>query len=1238
MQLIANGPDVPDNLLWAHENGEVVFFCGAGISMGAGLPDFENLVKRVWKEIGNTSPTPEEKSFMKAGRYDAALGFLETKLNHSLTMRNGISAVLSRYKTRNGFDDTHNALLTLAKTNGQDAQLHLVTTNFDRLFENLRTPEDCQKHSYIAPLLPVPKKTNWDGIVYLHGLLPDVCEENALKNLVVTSGDFGRAYLQERWAARFVTELFREYYVCFVGYSLADPVMRYIADAIDADRADGEDRKKMYMFTADGASDGLNRNKSIEFIHYPGENNHAALRDTLKEWAKLYSRGANGKEAIIDAYADHDPDKLPNDGYVERIIWALADKNGFGAKRFSLHNPVPPLGWAKELMSEKAKVPVIDKTEKTPLLNLSAFGNPLDVRQSYLWDWLMRHLSNPALIWLVLREGYALHPAFKRQLSHELTSGLGNKAALENPATAKSLHPVMYRLWRLLLADKVKVHGTMDLDYYQILERLKKGELDYSVLQSLKDCLTPVVVLEKTGRFGKLADDDDAEDMDPSACFGWSLDAKNEYGADEHFTSEIRRLLDGKLLELLDCAESALLDGLEALRYLDATAECNYIVTHDILSIEEHTQNRHSLHSWRFVVDLLRDAWMELADKDKDAARLCFNRWIASTHFLFQRLALFAAKRSDVVNPHKWLEALLANNGFLLWILWARREVCRLLDTSAQNLAQEDFDTLADVIADGPPLDCLGDTPQEIIDRKIWLRLKKLECPERDLPAKAKAKLAELSARYPSWHLLRNCQEEFLVWMYGTGDPDFEAETQHILVPEELDAMVAWLTDDIGKPEHEFNVKDNWAQICREKPENALAGLDGLSSRGKWNAKRIEEAMDVWRDGPLLKHGLAFLRKHMSSCPDAIFSELAKSLTLWCEEAAKKNVIDETLLIQIANRIFESPTVLEQGASWDDDPISLAINHPVGRILEALLSCCFGETIQKGEGIPPIYEDLFTRVCDTSVPGLRHGRLILASRIIGLYYADENWVRQHLFPLLDWDRNADEAKAAWYGLLSLIRPYVPLMQEIKDSFLRTADHIQELGKVEKRYCGILTLMELWHVTGWSCKACKTIFANFPQSALEHCAKILARYQTKWFDTNADSNDPRRSPERLWLQDVLPFLRKFWPKDTEKLSSEMCRHFRQLVIGTGKEFPNALKEMEWILALHPGNDPWELQQMKEYTRCLQDFPEASLDYLSLVAKNLQWDNGLLKECLDETAKAKPALTEDKRFMELSIPTR
>ena len=75
-------------------------------------------------------------------------------------------------------------------------------------------------------------------------------------NLVLTAADFGRAYLTEQWAARFVTELFREFTVVFVGYSVGDPVMSYMVDALAAERAMGARFATAYAFADEDGTAG----------------------------------------------------------------------------------------------------------------------------------------------------------------------------------------------------------------------------------------------------------------------------------------------------------------------------------------------------------------------------------------------------------------------------------------------------------------------------------------------------------------------------------------------------------------------------------------------------------------------------------------------------------------------------------------------------------------------------------------------------------------------------------------------------------------------------------------------------------------------------------------------------------------------------------------------------------------------------------------------------------------------
>ena len=241
---VTNGPDIPERLLQAHEEGRVVLFCGAGISYPARLPSFSGLVTSIYKELG-VAPNAVQQAAIKASQFDTAMGLLEADIvGGREIVRRALARVLTPDLTGHGATATHEALLILGRN--RSARLRLVTTNFDRLFEEVIISKSLVAERFKAPLLPVPKN-RWDGLVYLHGLLsePSTLTASELDRLVVSSGDFGLAYLTERWAARFVSELFRNYTVCFIGYSINDPVLRYMMDALAADRLLGESPPEM---------------------------------------------------------------------------------------------------------------------------------------------------------------------------------------------------------------------------------------------------------------------------------------------------------------------------------------------------------------------------------------------------------------------------------------------------------------------------------------------------------------------------------------------------------------------------------------------------------------------------------------------------------------------------------------------------------------------------------------------------------------------------------------------------------------------------------------------------------------------------------------------------------------------------------------------------------------------------------------------------------------------------------
>lgn len=591
MQFVTNGPDIPDGLLQAHEEGRVVFFCGAGISYPAALPDFKGLVKKIY-QLNGTIPTEIESEALERLQFDAVLDLLERRLpGQRLAVRRALAQALKPNLRRKGATDTHAALLQLARSHG--GGLRLVTTNFDRVFHTAAKRTQQAFRTYAAPLLPIPKNSRWNGVVYLHGLLPDKADDTALNRLVVTSGDFGLAYLTERWAARFVSELFRNYVVCFVGYSINDPVLRYMMDALAADRMLGEVTPQAWALG--DCEPGLEHHKTNEWkakgvmpILYelpPNSHNHAALHNTLHAWADTYRNGVLGKERIVVSHALARPAiSTQQDDFVGRMLWALSDKSGLPAKRFAEFNPVPSLDWLLEAFSDErfkhndlARFDVTPRGEVDAKLRFSLIRRPAPYDRSPTmqlfssgtpdsqWDpvmfnlarWLTRHLDDPRLIIWIAERGGRLHERWLLLIENELDRlgklELDGKSAelaeIRSQAPNAIPSPFLRILWGLLLSGRIKSTWN-NLDLYRWRDRLKREGLSISLRLDLREMLAPLVALKKPFHWGE---DEESSDVQASLRrpVDWELGLTANYvdtilhdNADEKWTLALPQLLD----------------------------------------------------------------------------------------------------------------------------------------------------------------------------------------------------------------------------------------------------------------------------------------------------------------------------------------------------------------------------------------------------------------------------------------------------------------------------------------------------------------------------------------------------------------------------------------------------------------------------------------------------------------------------------------------------------------------
>lgn len=1265
MQFITHGPDIPDALLQAHEEGRVVFFCGAGISYPAGLPGFKGLVKDIYR-LNGTVPSDIEREAFERGQFDATLDLLERRLpGQRLAVRRELAQALKPNLRRRGATDTQAALLRLARS--REGALRLVTTNFDRVFHTAARRTGQAFNAYAAPMLPIPKNSRWNGLVYLHGLLPDKTDDTALNRLVVTSGDFGLAYLTERWAARFVSELFRNYVVCFVGYSINDPVLRYMMDALAADRMLGE--VTPHAWALGDCEPGQEYRKTIEWeakgvtpILYEvpaGSHDHSALHQTLHTWAETYRDGVLGKERIIVSNALARPAaSTQQDDFVGRMLWALSDKSGLPAKRFADFNPVPSLDWLLDAFSDErfghsdlARFGVPSHQEVDAKLRFSLIRRPApyDSAPPMLlasggmagsqWDdvmfhlarWLVRHLDDPRLVIWIGERGGQLHDRWPWLIEHELDRFAslerdGKTAELEeilSQAPNAMPGPLMRTLWRLLLSGRVK-SSWRDPDLFRWNGRLKREGLTATLRLELRELLAPQVALKKPFRWG-----DEAEGTDDPTRIRQLVDWELVLAAD-HVHSALRDLADERwasaLPLLLEDFQQLLRDALDLLRELGEADDRSDPSHWDMPSITKHWQNR-GFRDWVSLIELLRDAWLAVRGIDSARATRIAQAWFELPYPTFKRLALFAASQDACIAPEQWVDWMLADGAWWLWSTDTGREVFRLMVLQGRQLAGATQDRLESAIQAGPPRemyrdDLEPDRWQDLVARSVWLHLAKLDASGLALGAVARARLAELSGTYPQWQLAANERDEFSHWMSGTGDPDYEERRDIDIAPRKRRELLQWLTKP--QPERRPFYEDTWRNVCRKHLLNSLYALSDLARDGVWPTGRWLEALQAWSEEGRTMRSWRYAAPLVQTMPDAIIQEIAHGVTRWIESASKSISQHEDILLNLCRRILALPleagTGMMRNGEPIDQPVTEAINHPVGHVTQALINLWFKRNPNDNDLLPADIGPFFTELCDAQVGRFRHGRVLLGSQLIALFRVDRRWTEQYLLPLFDWNDPA-EAKAVWEGFLWSPRLYQPLLIAFKPQFLDSANHYADLGDHRQQFAAFLTYAALGPTDGYTGHEFRSAIGALPQEGLEKSAQAL-------FQALEGAADQR---EEYWKNRVQPFWQQVWPKSRDLATPRIAGSLTRLAIAARGEFAAALTAVQdW---LQPIEHPDYVVHLLHESGLCRRFPADALRLLDAVIANQQWAPRELGQCLDEIERAAPPLAQDARYLRL-----
>jgi hypothetical protein len=257
MRFLEDGTDIPDELIRAVDDGNAVFLCGAGVSQRVGLPSFKKLTEQVYEKLGETrDKEPAERIPFERWEFDRALRSLEKRTHRPGTpspVRIAIAELLGA-KDVVAFPD-HLALLQLSRD--AEGRSRLLTTNFDTLFERAAHAAGLNAPSYAVKSIPKAGGAHDYGILHLHGRIADNNLGLHETDLVLTSADFGDAYLRDGWASQYVEDRMRLSTLVLVGYGAEDAALRLLLETLDADRERFPDLKDIYAIgrrTDDSAS------------------------------------------------------------------------------------------------------------------------------------------------------------------------------------------------------------------------------------------------------------------------------------------------------------------------------------------------------------------------------------------------------------------------------------------------------------------------------------------------------------------------------------------------------------------------------------------------------------------------------------------------------------------------------------------------------------------------------------------------------------------------------------------------------------------------------------------------------------------------------------------------------------------------------------------------------------------------------------------------------------------------
>jgi len=1144
-------------------------------------------------------------------------------------------------------------------SSSQSGTPQVVTTNFDKLFELGGGAE--RLSLYVPPVFPDLKLgANIEGVTYLHGRLADADSES--NPYVLSSADFGRAYLAEGWATNFVRNLLEKYTVVLVGYKAEDPPVKYLLQGLNHD---GQyDRSRLYAFDR-GLPEEIEvkwRDRGVTAIAY---SNYSDLWQSMEAWADRADDPRSWRASVI-AKSQQDPKELtPHErGQVAHVL-----RTAQGAKLFSEADPVPHPEWVcvmdasirsaqkSQGYGDDAEVfdPVavygldddlggISEDERRQGLsndNLLVWrdgdDSPHDAHQlgeqqaegfevvpkrlSYLINWMCKCIDSPVLAWWAIRQS-GLHPRLLRQLECKIEQ-------------STALHERARRIWRLILEYQDPRNRQTITGWHGFKSRVQIEGWTTSVLREFRRIATPQLVIERPFGLAQSRPPHELLERAHLRNLGeFEVAILKQYSEDLYVPDDVLPQVFSIFEEQLIVA-SGLLKDIE-------TPYFNVLICYPGREVDGREFVTKPMEALPWFITLFD----RLAANRPELARAHAMTWSAADQFFFRKLELYALSKVEVFEADYVAEKILSLDQEVFWDSSVVRELLFLLVDRWSEFSLVARVRLLDRVLVGP--DDLSDQAIEEACRWRNIRVARyaryLELQGCELTANQSEQLAKVIDRIPDWCDSR--ARSLVGRQYGPIETLRKDETPDVLLSISVTEVVSRAKEDSKRDHANFIDHCPFDGLVKTNPRKALSALTIAGKAGDYPAVLWLSMVSELPAGVRPRLRRVFLAR-IARLPHTLVAELSHGFARWLKKslvsvlefddelgwAVYDHIVDGILsggagaVKSGLGDIFLAGKVIPRSRRTFDH----AINSPVGMCVEALLHAMPEEKQEAGSLIPGRIRSRIERFWAAPGEGSDHAMSIMSNNLNWLMFVDPAWTEERLVPILAFEHPASEA--AWNGFLYGVQPpQLPLAEVIKplllDLFPRVEKYSwdQELSVVAAQWLGWLRVFHPDERGGLSQKEMRSILRAMSDDTRNRFIFWLGQIGKK--------------NENGWIKYVIPLINEVWPKERRYRTSASMRGWFGLLDGAGDHFPVVYDAVKKFLVPSRVNEYslWRLSQEREAgdkKTIAAKFPESVLDLISRTTpRTLTHLSYELPKALALIVEAEPDLASDSRYLHLT----